>query len=88
MITYRKTAAERQYENFLSAVREFGCNSSEGQFDRTLSWLVATHSEARRTGIQPGSSECERDVYRSSLPLNDQMGPQRGGVANSQRSFD
>jgi hypothetical protein len=68
MITDRKTAAERQYESFLSAIREFECNSNEGQFERTLSWLVAARWDARRTGMQPKSGDCAHQVYRNSPP--------------------
>jgi hypothetical protein len=74
MITDRKTAAQRQYESFLSAVREFGCNSNEGQFERTLAGLVAAHRETKATDMQPGCGGCEHDDYhQGSLSLNDQM---------------
>ena len=66
MITDRKTAAERQYESFLSAIREFGCSGNEGQFEQTLSGLVAAHWEARRTEVLLESSNCEHHVYRNS----------------------
>jgi hypothetical protein len=71
MITDRKTAAERQYESFLSAIGEFECNSNEGQFERTLSWLVAARWNARRTEMQPESNDCEHHVYRNSPALSD-----------------
>ena len=74
MITDRKTAAERQYESFLSAIREFECSSNEGQFERTLSWLVAARWDAWRTDMQPESSEREHRVYRNSPPLSDLPG--------------
>jgi len=66
MITDRKTAAERQYESFLSAIREFECHSNEGQFERTLSWLVAAHWEAWRADMQPESCDSGHHVYRNS----------------------
>lgn len=74
MITDRKTAAQRQYESFLSAVREFGCNSNEGQFERILTGLFAACWEVKATEMQP---ECgagyEHDGYETSRSLNDQM---------------
>jgi hypothetical protein len=73
MITDRKTAAQRQYESFLSAVREFGCDSNDGQFERTLAGLVAAHRETKARDMQPEYGGCEHDVYEDSLPLNDQM---------------
>jgi hypothetical protein len=66
MIIERKTAAERQYENFLSAIREFDCSGNERQFEQTLSWLVAAHWEAWRTEVQLESSDREHHIYRNS----------------------
>ncbi len=74
MITDRKTAAQRQYESFLSAVREFGCNSNEGQFERTLTGLFAAREETKATEMQPEcGAGCEHDEYEKSLSLSDQM---------------
>jgi hypothetical protein len=88
MITDRKTAAERQCESFLSAVREFERNSNEGQFERTLSWLVAAHWARRRADLQPEGSDCGHDVYRNSPLLNEQTERGRGGVPFPRRSLD
>jgi hypothetical protein len=88
MITDRKTAAERQYETFLSAIREFECSGNEGQFARTLSWLVAARWDARRTDMQPESSNCEHHVYRNSPSLSDPMEHERDGVPNALRTLD
>jgi hypothetical protein len=71
MITDRKTAAERQYESFLSAIREFECSSNEGQFERTLSRLVAARWGERRTDVQSEGSERQHHVYRNPPPLSD-----------------
>jgi hypothetical protein len=65
MITDRKTAAQRQYENFLSAVREFGCNSNEGQFERTLAALVVAHRETKPMDMQPEYGHYARDIYEN-----------------------
>ena len=74
MITDRKTAAQRQYESFLSAVREFGCNSKEGQCERTLTGLLAARCETEATEMQPErGAGCDHDGYERSLPLSDQM---------------
>jgi len=83
MIADRKTAAERQYESFLSAVLEFECNSNEVQFERTLSRLVAAHWETRQTSLQPeSSSDCEHTIYRDSPPLSDRMVREHGIIPN------
>jgi hypothetical protein len=74
MITDRKTAAERQYESFLSAIHEFECSSNEGQFERILSRLVAARWEERRADMQPESREREHRVYRNSPPVSDLPG--------------
>ncbi len=71
MITNRKTAAQRQYDNFLSAVREFDCNSNEEQFERTLARLVIAHWETKRSEMQPSRNECERAGCPYSPHLND-----------------
>ena len=72
MITDRKTAAQRQYESFLSAVREFGCNSNEGQFERTLTGLFAARWETKATEMQPEcGAGCKHDERERSLSLND-----------------
>jgi hypothetical protein len=74
MITDRKTAAQRQYESFLSAVREFGCHSNEGQFERTLTGLFAARWETKATDMQPEcGTGCEHDEYEGPLILNDQI---------------
>ena len=73
MITDRKTAAQRQYESFSSAVREFGCNSNEGRFEQTLAGLVAAHWETKTADMQPECDGCKHDVYEVLLSLNQQM---------------
>jgi hypothetical protein len=88
MITDRKTAAERQYESFLSAIREFECSSNEGQFERTLSWLVAARWDAWRTDMQPESSDGGRHFYRNSPPLSDPTEGERDSVPNPLRTPD
>ncbi len=80
MTTNRKTAAQRQYDNFLSAVREFDCNSTEGQFERTLARLIAAHWEMRRTNVQPSRSECEHEARQRSLGLDNTGEHRRGDV--------
>ena len=70
MITIRKTAAQRQFESFLSAVREFGCNSNEGQFERTLVRLVAADREMRCGEMQPSRSECAHESYLNAASLH------------------
>ena len=89
MIADRKTAAERQYESFLLAVREFECRSNEVQFERTLFRLVAAHWETRRTDLQPESgSDRDDDAYRNSPPLNNRMELEHGTVSNPRQLFD
>ena len=88
MITERKTAAERQYEMFLSAIHEFECRSNEGQFERTLSRLVVAHWEAWRADMQPERSDYEHHVYRNASPLSDPTAHERDGVANALRTLD
>jgi hypothetical protein len=73
MITDRKTAAQRQYENFLSAVREFGCQSNEGQFERTLARLVAAHRETKPTDMQPEYGGYAHELYENPPASNDQI---------------
>ncbi len=87
MITDRKTAAERQYESFLSAIREFECSSNEGQFERTLSWLVAARWDAWRTDMQPESSDGER-FTATRRPLSDPTEGERDSVSNALRTPD
>ena len=88
MITDRKTAAERQYESFLSAIREFECSCNNAQFERTLSWLVAARWDARLTDMQPQSSDCEHRVYREPPALSDPPECERDGVPNALRTLD
>jgi hypothetical protein len=88
MITDRKTAAERQYESFLSAIREFECSSNEGQFARTLSWLVPARWDAKQTDMQPERSDCEHHVYWNAPSLNDLAERNRDGVPNALRTVD
>jgi hypothetical protein len=88
MITDRKTAAERQYESFLSAIREFECSSNEAQFECALSWLVAARWDASRTDMQPENNGDEHHVYRSSPPLGDLTGRERDSVTNALQTLD
>jgi len=46
----RMTAAERQFERFVSAVRQFDCDDSAARFEETLAMLVtAGPVSARRS---------------------------------------
>ena len=46
----RVTAAERQFERFVSAVRQFECGDGAARFEETLAMLIATGPvSARRT---------------------------------------
>jgi hypothetical protein len=83
MITDRKTAAQRQYESFLWAVREFGCNGDEGQFERTLAGLVAAHRETKLTDMQPEYGDYEHAVYENSPSLNDQIDDRSSDVPHA-----
>jgi hypothetical protein len=88
MITDRKTATERQYESFLSAIREFECRSNEGQFERTLSWLVAARWDAWRRHATGEQRDGERHFYRNSPPLSDPTEGERDSVSNALRTPD
>jgi hypothetical protein len=54
----RLTAAERQFERFVTATRRFGCDASAGRFEQTLAMLVAA-SPSRRPRFDPGMSDGE-----------------------------
>jgi hypothetical protein len=55
------TAAERQFERFISAVRQFECDNGVEQFEQTLARLVAT-----RPGRQSG-----RETHADLLEVAD-----------------
>jgi hypothetical protein len=44
----RMTAAERQFERFLTAVRQFECDDSPARFQQTLARLVAAKARSVR----------------------------------------
>jgi hypothetical protein len=52
------TAAERQFERFVTAARRFGCDGSAGRFEQTLAMLVAA-SPGRRPRLEQGLSDGE-----------------------------
>jgi hypothetical protein len=59
------TAAERQFERFITAARRFGCDGSAGRFEQTLAMLVAA-SPGRRSRFEQAMSdgdETRRSVH-------------------------
>jgi hypothetical protein len=58
------TAAERQFERFVTAARRFGCDPSTGRFEQTLAMLVAA-SSGRRSRFE--QDMCEGEAARASV---------------------
>jgi hypothetical protein len=54
-VPIRVTAAERQFEQFITAARRFGCDGSAGRFEQTLAMLVAASSGRRSLFDGPAS---------------------------------
>jgi hypothetical protein len=60
----RMTAAERQFERFISAAQQFDCDDSTSRFDETLAKLVAAGPvSSRRAAL----AESERARWRASM---------------------
>jgi hypothetical protein len=47
----RVTAAERQFERFISAVQQFDCDGSASRFEETLAKLVAAGPVSMRRAV-------------------------------------
>jgi hypothetical protein len=60
------TAAERQYERFVSAVRQFECDDNASRFEETLAKLVAAGPVSTRRAVRAGHERFEL------LHLNDE----------------
>ena len=57
----RMTAAERQFERFVSAVQQFDCDDSASRFEETLAKLVAAGPVPTRRTALAEAEEAERD---------------------------
>lgn len=65
-VATRLTAAERQFERFVSAVRQFDCDDNPARFEETLARLVAAGPVFNRRAASD-----ERNSFKMRY-LNDQ----------------
>ena len=65
----RMTAAERQFERFVSAVRQFDCDNNASRFEETLAKLVAAGPVSTRRAACTGQERFK------PLHLNDEAVP-------------
>jgi hypothetical protein len=56
----RMTAAERQFERFISAVQQFDCDDSTSRFEETLAKLVAAGPVSSRRAALDRQSDALR----------------------------
>jgi hypothetical protein len=61
----RMTAAERQFERFIAAIRRFECDDAAGRFEEVLARLVAA-----RTGSTRRTASGVYDASARNLRLN------------------
>jgi hypothetical protein len=65
----RVTAAERQFERFISAVQQLDCDNGTSRFEETLAKLVAAGPVSTR-----GAASAEKERFKM-LHLNDEAVP-------------
>jgi hypothetical protein len=76
----RMTAAERQFERFVTAVRQFECDDTAGRFEEVLARLVAARTECTR----PTASGVY-DASTCNLRLNNRSVLRPSDTANANR---
>ena len=65
----RMTAAERQFERFVSAVRQFDCDDNASRFEETLAKLVASGPvSTRRTASAETESVRMAHLNEGAVP--------------------
>jgi len=65
----RMTAAERQFERFVSAVRQFDCDDNASRFEETLAKLVAAGPvSTRRTASAESESVRMAHLNEGAVP--------------------
>jgi hypothetical protein len=62
----RMTAAERQFERFVSAVRQFECDDGAGRFEQALASLVVAR-RSRRDGMTSSPTTGLDALHRGEL---------------------
>ena len=62
----RMTAAERQFEHFVSAVRRFECDDDAGRFEQALARLVVPR-RSRPDGLTLSSTAAFDALHRGRL---------------------
>ena len=65
----RMTAAERQFERFVSAVQQFDCDDSASRFEETLAKLIAAGP------VSPRRAACIEQERFKLLRLSDEVVP-------------